>query len=115
MESQPQNPEFRINPKNFPPCAIRTLFLCSDIYNPQLKRNVPLIMCYSNLPDLVFWLKPSILRVHAQEIYFFLINNEGSYQSCLGGSGSFLSENLFIVVLADLGLDSSYHKVHFLV
>ena len=72
-------------------------------------------MCYSNLPDLVFCLKPSILRVHAQEIYFFLINNEGSYQSCLGGSGSFLSENLFIVVLADLGLDSSYHKVHFLV
>ena len=25
MESQPQNPEFRINPDNFPPCLIASL------------------------------------------------------------------------------------------
>ena len=30
MESQPQNPEFRINPENFHPCSIHGLV--TDIY-----------------------------------------------------------------------------------
>ena len=36
MESQPQNPEFRINPENFQPCMYNTLY--ERIYPvPRLK------------------------------------------------------------------------------
>ena len=34
MESQPQNPEFRINPENFHPCtyAVSIKYLCAGLY-----------------------------------------------------------------------------------
>ena len=33
MESQPQNPEFRINPENFHPCNLITLLLTLPLSN----------------------------------------------------------------------------------
>ena len=39
MESQPQNPEFRINPENFHPCIIYIVYILHRVimYNlPQL-------------------------------------------------------------------------------
>ena len=43
MESQPQNPEFRINPENFHPCSI----LCTD---PTSHRAAKMI--FTILPNL---------------------------------------------------------------
>ena len=45
MESQPQNPEFRINPENFHPCFRHGIFLI------KLKQNVflPLTLVLLNL------------------------------------------------------------------
>ena len=33
IESQPQNPEFRINPENFHPCLAGEFFLCFMLTN----------------------------------------------------------------------------------
>ena len=35
MDSQPQNPEFRINPENFHPCKYQSLIQCAHIIKVQ--------------------------------------------------------------------------------
>ena len=38
MESQPQNPEFRINPENFHPCCFKFEIRCDSQLPVQLQR-----------------------------------------------------------------------------
>ena len=40
MESQPLNPEFRINPENFHPCVL--LVCCSSLPSLQFNMHTPL-------------------------------------------------------------------------
>ena len=49
MESQPQNPEFRINPENFHPCSVCTKILTMKkniINNKILQQILMRIMVY---------------------------------------------------------------------
>ena len=64
MESQPQNPEFRINPENFHPCTI--IQPCTSSLQPDTPR-------YSQwtIPSLLYQTrrKNSIYKVLIQVVY----------------------------------------------
>ena len=60
MESQPQSPEFRINPENFRPCVIHQLYNVFWV----LKRTISLILF-----DLILYVPSTI----------FLLNRDGSF------------------------------------
>ena len=40
MESQPQNPEFRINPENFHPCAPGSTIALHELCSSELKTGI---------------------------------------------------------------------------
>ena len=51
MESQPQNPEFRINPENFYPCQTAKMFSTRRTHWTHIKRYISKIMARKFRPS----------------------------------------------------------------
>ena len=53
MESQPQNPEFRINPENFHSCTIFISRLWCDYADSQVHLSSCLLLVLKKYPNLI--------------------------------------------------------------
>ena len=50
MESQPQNPEFRINPENFHPCSIDKFLINETARNIKISKGARIRNRYNQVP-----------------------------------------------------------------